>query len=58
VAFALANVLREIVWQRKPMWYSRLVLRTQIDFDVAQRLAVGQLREGHREELVQTLKSP
>ena len=29
-------------------------LRTQIDLDVAQRLAVGQLREGHGEELVQT----
>ena len=29
-------------------------LRTQIDFDVAQRLPVSQLGEGHGEELVQT----
>lgn len=28
-------------------------LRTQIDFDVAQRLSVGQLSEGHGEELIQ-----
>jgi hypothetical protein len=28
-------------------------LRTQIDFDVAQGLSVGQLREGHGEELIQ-----
>jgi hypothetical protein len=29
-------------------------LLTQIDFDVAQRLPVSQLREGHGEKLVQT----
>ncbi len=32
----------------------RARLRTQIDFDVAQGLAVGQLGKGHGEELVQT----
>jgi hypothetical protein len=31
-------------------------LRTQIDFDIAQRFSMGQLRKRHREELIQTGK--
>lgn len=38
----------------KSQMVQTLGLRPQIDLDIAKRLAVGQLREGHRQELIET----
>ena len=38
----------------KPHVIQPMRLRTQVDFDIAQRFAVGQLRKGHGKKLIQT----
>ena len=51
-ALALASVLRATV-DANPKVIELGVLRAQTGFDVAQALAIGQLREGHAQELIQ-----
>ena len=54
MTFALASVLREIVWQRNPLVVKPPRLRAKVDLDVAQRLLVSQLGKGYGEELIQS----